>query len=105
VWLYILNLSLSLIFIVFIIFASFTNQIHAWSHTNIKDTPFIVYYLQKYKIILEKKEHKKHHIYPHKKGYCITTGHLNKILDNIKFWDKLEKIFILKYKFYKKITE
>ncbi len=59
-----------------------TNQIHKWAH--MKKPPFGVSLLQRSRLILSPKHHAVHHIAPHNKYFCITTGWLNPIIEKLK---------------------
>ena len=65
-----------------------TNQFHKWAHED-EVSPFISK-LQNMGLILSKKEHDKHHVFPHETNYCITSGILNPTLEKIRFWYFLE---------------
>lgn len=69
-----------------------TNQIHAWCHQPASSLNPVVRGLQKLGLILNHEEHMKHHAKPYDKSYCITTGWLNRFLDQIAFWRGLERI-------------
>ena len=90
------------------IFVSFTNEFHKvgdyknkerkrfrfqWSHAYGKDAygP-VVTKLQKLNVILPREHHRIHHVRPHHEYYCITTGWLDRPLEAIKFWRRLEAL-------------
>ncbi|KAF2069211.1 hypothetical protein CYY_009468 [Polysphondylium violaceum] len=70
-----------------------TNQIHKWSHTY--RVPAYVGLMQKYGLILSKRDHAVHHRNPFDKYYCITNGWLNPWLASIGFWKRLEEVITL----------
>lgn len=72
------------------IFVAVTNQIHKASH---QFRPHWFWkLLQDHHIILTKKTHNIHHVYPFDKNYTITTGWLNPLLNKINFWRSMEYI-------------
>ena len=65
-----------------------TNLFHKWAHQ--RNQNFIIKKLQKLGLILNPNSHKKHHV-DHSKGYCVTSGLMNPILDYVKFYPNLER--------------
>ena len=48
--------------------------------------------LQKSGLLLAPKSHQKHHEFPFNQSYCIFTGWCNPILDQINFWEILDRV-------------
>lgn len=71
-------------------FLAITNLVHKWSHSD--HVPAVARFLQKYRIILSPEHHKTHHTAPFETHYCILTGHSNRFLQKIRFFETLEKI-------------
>jgi ubiquitin-conjugating enzyme E2 variant len=65
-----------------------TNQFHKWSHQDVSSP--LVTRLQAWHIVLGREHHAVHHAFPYHRHYCITTGWLNRPLDAIGFFRKLE---------------
>lgn len=61
-----------------------TNQVHAWAHAD--KVPRPIEWLQRARIILNARDHDRHHAAPHDTYYCITFGWLNPILHKIRFF-------------------
>ncbi|KAF5911679.1 hypothetical protein HPG69_015656 [Diceros bicornis minor] len=61
-----------------VIFDTFTNQIHKWSHTTGMSSCRINTIV--------------HHVSPHETYFCITTGWLNYPLEKMGFWQRLEDL-------------
>lgn len=72
--------------VIYCIFTAFTNQFHKWSHTRTADLPKLVRLLQKYNVILDQQEHKRHH-HDNKKALCLTTGWCNWLLEKLNIWE------------------
>jgi len=73
-----------------LVFSALANQFHKWAHQ--KETPPLVGFLQKTGILMSFRHHQKHHRAPYTKGYCITVGWMNPILDRIGFWRFMENV-------------
>lgn len=69
-------------------FTGITSQIHKWAHT--ERPPRAVAFLQRNRLILSPEHHSHHHLAPHKRNYCITTGWLNGPLHAIRFFESME---------------
>ena len=69
-----------------------TNQFHKWSHQSKEDVPWVIRQLQTAKIVMSIEHHKVHHTTPHDSYYCITSGWLNRPLDAIGFWSRVETL-------------
>jgi ubiquitin-conjugating enzyme E2 variant len=67
---------------------AYTNQIHKWSHQ--ASQPPFVRVLMNLGIILSPAVHRVHHRGAHDEYYCITTGWLNRPLNAIDFWRRME---------------
>ncbi|KAH8900397.1 hypothetical protein GQ53DRAFT_127929 [Thozetella sp. PMI_491] len=72
----------------FAMFSALTNQFHSWSH--MENPPRLVQVLQSARILMSRKHHHVHHIRPHDRNYCITTGWLNGPLAAIRFFEAIE---------------
>jgi len=67
-----------------------TNQVHQWAHR--PRPPRIVRMLQNAGLILPRRDHLRHHRAPHAAYYCIATGWLNRPLESIDFFRRLERL-------------
>ncbi|KAK4526193.1 hypothetical protein GAYE_SCF20G4107 [Galdieria yellowstonensis] len=75
-------------------FVVFAQQTHQWAH--LSKPPRWIEMLQQKNILLSTKQHGQHHKPPFNKKYCIVSGICNDFLDNIQFYDKLERwVYIL----------
>ena len=72
-----------------------TNLFHKWAH--LQNPPLLITLLQKSNLILNPQRHALHHR-DHRRGFCVTSGWLNPILDSINFFSRLERVirYILK---------
>lgn len=67
-----------------------TNQFHKWAHQ--PDPSWPVRLLQRMRLALPPEWHRIHHTFPFARHYCITTGWLNRPLDAIDFFGRLERL-------------
>ena len=51
-----------------------TNIVHKWSHMKKSEKPFLVNFLQKVHLILDKRQHALHHRKPFDTHFCILTN-------------------------------
>jgi ubiquitin-conjugating enzyme E2 variant len=75
-----------------VFFVACTNQIHFWAHLD--EPPRPVAWLQRIGLILHPKHHAVHHVYPHTRYYCITTGWMNSFLERINFFHGVETVLV-----------
>jgi len=66
----------------------FNSQIHKWAH--MAEPPLWVRALQKIRLFLSAGHHAHHHSGPHLTNYCITTGWMNSLLDQVRFFRIVE---------------
>ena len=66
-----------------------TNQFHRWAHA--ERVPPGVRALQRWGLILSPKHHARHHTGGHDRGYCVTTGWLNPVLDRSELFRRVER--------------
>jgi ubiquitin-conjugating enzyme E2 variant len=65
-----------------------TNQFHKWAHQ--ENPSSLARWLQRKRLVLEPRHHKRHHTEPFNVNYCITNGWLNPLLNKVKFFRRLE---------------
>jgi hypothetical protein len=70
------------------LFLVLTNLFHKWAHLPQKPTWMLA--MQNARLVLESKHHSIHHTPPFETYYCITTGWLNPLLANIRFFPRME---------------
>lgn len=71
----------------------FSQQFHCWAHSKKRQLPELVVGLQEKGILVSRLNHAAHHRAPYDNNYCIVSGMWNPVLDNSKFFKKLE-VFI-----------
>jgi ubiquitin-conjugating enzyme E2 variant len=83
--------SAALIFVLTLCLGVFgTNQFHKWAHA--ASLPPGVAWLQARGLILGRAHHDVHHTEPYTQHYCITTGWLNRPLEALDFFRRLERL-------------
>ena len=65
-----------------------TNLFHKWAHA--EQVPPGVRWLQRRGLILSPEAHERHHR-SYTRGYCVTNGWMNRLLDPIDFFGRLER--------------
>ena len=81
---------LGLFTLVFTVSVLLTNQIHKWAH--VADPPRPARLLQRAGVFLSPARHRAHHSPPHGRGYCVTSGLFNYVLDPIGFFPWTERV-------------
>lgn len=69
--------------------AALANQLHQWAH--LPRPPLAIRSLQRAGLILSRERHGAHHRAPNTRGYCISTGWSNALLDAVGFWRVMER--------------
>ena len=69
-----------------------TNQLHAWAHT--AHPPQLILWLQKKRIFLSPKAHATHHSGDHSRGFCVTSGWMNPVMDHFRLFRACEHILV-----------
>jgi sterol desaturase/sphingolipid hydroxylase (fatty acid hydroxylase superfamily) len=67
-----------------------TNQFHKWAH--MEDPPSFALWMQRRGLILSKEHHDIHHASPYDTYYCITVGVWNPLLDQTRFFERVERL-------------
>eukprot|EP00287_Rhodomonas_sp_CCMP768_P006859 CAMPEP_0196721388 /NCGR_PEP_ID=MMETSP1091-20130531/3960_1 /TAXON_ID=302021 /ORGANISM="Rhodomonas sp., Strain CCMP768" /LENGTH=329 /DNA_ID=CAMNT_0042062845 /DNA_START=69 /DNA_END=1058 /DNA_ORIENTATION=+ len=75
-----------------IAFINMSQELHKWSHQGPAQSTAWVNTLQELNLIITRKSHLAHHRPPFDGNYCIVSGHMNPILDQIGFFRTLENI-------------
>ncbi|RYZ08630.1 MAG: carotenoid synthesis regulator CarF [Myxococcales bacterium] len=70
----------------------FNSQIHKWAHA--AEPPWLVRAGQRTRVLLSPGHHSRHHSGAHLTHYCITTGWMNRVLDGVGFFRKLEWLLL-----------
>jgi len=67
-----------------------TNQFHRWAHSEAR--PAWVRWLQRHRVILSVEHHAVHHTSPFATHYCITTGWMNRPLEWLGLFARIERL-------------
>ena len=67
-----------------------TNIFHRWAHMD--QPPSFARILQRTGLVLTKQHHARHHTGNFDRAYCITTGWMDRILDALGIWDRMERV-------------
>jgi hypothetical protein len=73
-----------------ILFSTFGNLVHRWTHESPSQLPWGVVWLQRVGILLRPQLHRLHHYPTLKVQYCALGNVLNYVLDQSGFWRGLE---------------
>lgn len=79
--------------VLFLLLGANTNIIHKWSHQTANENALPVRALQKLRILQTRKQHGLHHRDPYESHFCIITNLLNPILEFIRFWPFMIRVF------------
>lgn len=60
-----------------------TNQCHKWAHMDEADTPRIVRWAQRRRLVLPRRHHQLHHTPPFDSHYCMSCGWLNPLFNAV----------------------
>ena len=66
-----------------------TNLFHKWAHA--QKPPAVVRWLQRSGLILEPERHQRHHR-DYSRGFCVTSGWMNPLLDALRFFPRVELV-------------
>jgi ubiquitin-conjugating enzyme E2 variant len=66
-----------------------TNLFHKWAHE--RKPPVVVRRLQRSGLILEPERHQRHHR-DYSRGFCVTSGWMNPLLDALRFFPRVELV-------------
>ncbi len=70
------------------VFVSLTSQIHKWAHT--PRPPRVVRMLQRAGVLLSAEHHVAHHASPFVRNYCTTTGWVDHLFTQLRFFHHVE---------------
>lgn len=81
-------------FALFAVFGAFNQQAHRFAHARSVDLVPSIKLLQKHGVLQSARHHWRHHTDPHTTNYCVMTPWVNPLLDRIRFWRGMERVFV-----------
>jgi hypothetical protein len=78
--------------VVFVLLAVNANQFHKWTHRNPRENPLLVTLLQRAHLLQTPRHHGRHHSGEKNTHYCVVTNFLNPLLEEVSFWQRLERV-------------
>ncbi len=75
----------------FVAVAVNANQVHKWAHRSPEENGRVVTFLQRIKLLQTQRHHARHHCGAKTTHYCSVTNVLNPVLDELEFWQALER--------------
>ncbi len=78
-------------FLIYVVGGVSTNYFHLLAHA--EKPPAWALRLQRWRLILDREEHERHHRGEHREAYCITVGWMNAPLERMRFFERLEALF------------
>lgn len=73
-------------------FLTASNVLHSWAHE--ADPPRFARRLQRWGLIISPEHHAPHHLWPHQRTFCVTTGWVNYFADRISLFKYFEHAFV-----------
>lgn len=61
--------------------ALLSNQCHKWAHMDEAETPALVRWAQRCRLVLPREQHRRHHTPPFDSHFCMASGWLNRAFD------------------------
>lgn len=71
---------------------SCNDVIHKYAHAQDSERPYLMTLAQNLGIFQSYDEHRIHHTMPHESHYCPITPYINRVLEPLDFWRKMEWI-------------
>jgi plasmanylethanolamine desaturase len=78
--------------VLFVVLSINANQLHKWAHRNPRENPRVVTWLQRLHLLQSPGHHGQHHRGERNSHYCVVTNFLNPLLEEVKFWRRLERV-------------